>query len=112
MPRARHSPSKESRALIKNLAAVGVPQEQIALKIGIRSPKTLRKYYRAELDMGSIDANASVAGALYNKAIGGDTFAQKFWLENRAGWGRPAFYRTPTVPPPFVVSREVGAPAA
>ena len=111
MPRPKHSPTQEDRTLVKHLAAVGAPQDQIARKVGFRSPKTLRKHYREELDLGSMEANASVAGALYKKAMGGDTFAQKIWLENRAGWGRPAFDRATSAPPPFVVGREVGVPA-
>jgi hypothetical protein len=107
MPRPKIDPTPEQRALVKHLAAVGVPQEQIGRKIGIRSPKSLRKHFREELDLGAIDANASVAGALYKKAISGDTYAQKFWLENRAGW-RPAFSPSAQPPPPFIVAQDIG----
>jgi hypothetical protein len=107
MPRPKHNPTPEKRKLVKDLSAVGLPQEQIARKVGIRSSKTLRLHYREELDMGTIDANASVAGALYKKAMDGDTRAQTFWLENRAGWGRPAFTPSSLPPPPFVVVKEM-----
>jgi hypothetical protein len=31
-------------------------------------------------------ANASVGGALFNKATKGDTAAMIFWMKTRAGW--------------------------
>jgi hypothetical protein len=87
------------------MAAVGIPHENIALKIGVRSPKTLRKHFRKELDLAATDANANVAGALYKKATGGNVEAQKSWLERRAGWGMfPTRIGPP--PPPFIVARE------
>jgi hypothetical protein len=49
-------------------------------------PKTLRKHYRDELDLGETKANAQVAGYLYNAAKGGNVTAQIFWLKTRAKW--------------------------
>lgn len=109
MPRPRLSPTDEQRKKVKTLSAVGIPQNEIARQIGVRSPKTLRKHFRNELDRGAMEANASVAGALYNKAVGGDTAAQKFWLMCRAGWRpRPAFEPGASPPPPFVVAMDTG----
>jgi hypothetical protein len=106
MPRPKLTPTKEQRHQVKCLAAVGTPHEDIARKIGIRSPKTLRKYFREELDLAAMDANASVGGALYNKAMEGNTDAQKFWLERRAGWSNWQGSSRMFTPPPFVVARE------
>ena len=105
MPRPKLKPSEEERKLVKHLAAFGVQQEQIAHKIGVRSPKTLRKYFREELDLGQVDANATVAAALFKKAKDGNTDAQKFWLMNRAGWGHctGTSQNAPAVPP-FIVA--------
>jgi len=105
MPRPKLNPTDEQRLLVKKLAAAGTPHEEIALMVKIRSPKTLRKHFREELDRGAAEANAKVAGALFNKAMSGDTNAQKFWLQCRAGWGRSGFERVST-PPPFIVARE------
>jgi hypothetical protein len=91
---------------IKSLAAVGIPQEDIAQKIGIRSPKTLRKYFRKELYLAATDANASVGGALYNRAMEGNIDAQKFWLERPAGWRIWPTRTGLSTPPPFIVARE------
>ena len=105
MPRPKLSPTDEQRRLVKQLAAVGTKHEDIAHMVKIRSPKTLRKHFREELDRGAAEANANVAGALYKNAMDGDTNAQKFWLQTRAGWGRSSFERVST-PPPFIVVRE------
>jgi hypothetical protein len=53
--------------------------------VGI-DPKTLRKHYRDELDMGATKANAQVAGFLFNSAKNGNVSAQIFWLKTRARW--------------------------
>ena len=49
-------------------------------------PKTLRKHYRDELDLGETKANAQVAGFLFNSAKNGNVSAQIFWLKTRARW--------------------------
>lgn len=66
-------------------AMVGTPQEDIARVLDI-DPKTLRLHYRDELDLATAKANATIGGALFNKARGGDTTAMIFWMKTRAGW--------------------------
>ena len=83
--RPTHSPTPETRQLVQLHATVGTPQEQVAKILGLDS-KTLRKWYRAELDLSMSKANATVGGALFNKAKGGDTAAMIFWMKTRAGW--------------------------
>lgn len=61
----------------------------IARILGVDA-KTLRKYYRDELDLASAKANAQIGGALYNKALGGDTASIIFWMKTRAGWSEKA----------------------
>jgi hypothetical protein len=51
------------------MAGYGVPEADIAGLMGI-DPKTLRKYYRQELDHGHTKANAKVAENLYHMALG------------------------------------------
>ena len=67
------------------LAGLGVPQDDIAKIIGC-APKTLRKRFREELDRGVAEANAMVAGYLFNSAKQGNVSAQIFWLKIRAHW--------------------------
>jgi hypothetical protein len=107
MPRPKLNPTAEQRLQVKTLAAVGVLQEQIARRVGIRSVKTLRKHYRQELDDGTIEANASVAKSLYQSAISGNILATIFWLKCRAGWKEQHNFAGPAAaPPPFVVAKE------
>ncbi len=81
-----HEPTKASRAEVLALVGFGIQQEDIAKYIGINA-KTLRKYYRDELDQGVIKANAAVAKSLYNQAVNGkSTVAAIFWLKTRARW--------------------------
>lgn len=60
MPRPKLNPTEEQRRLVKSLAAMGTLQSDIAKMIGIRSPKTLRKHFRMELDRGALEANSNV----------------------------------------------------
>ena len=85
MPRPTHSPTPETRQLVQLHATVGTQQEQIARLLGLDA-KTMRKWYRAELDLSTAKANATIGGALFNKAKGGDTAAMIFWMKTRAGW--------------------------
>ena len=73
------------RETVRSHARVGTPADIIADVLGIDA-KTLTKYYRRELDLSTGEANAAIAGALYTKAIGGDTTAMIFWLKTRARW--------------------------
>lgn len=81
----KHEPTSEQRTIVQMGAALGLPQVEIAREIGI-SDESLRKYYRDELDQGMFKANMKVGGALFNKAIGGDTTAMIFWAKTRMGW--------------------------
>ncbi len=106
MPRPCLKPTESQRNLAKSMAACGIQQEDIARRIGIRSPKTLRKYFSQELSDGSTDANYNVATSLYKRALAGDTNAAKFWLGCRAGWRDPSNFVAPVAPPPFIVAKE------
>lgn len=80
-----HEPTKATRDTVKMHALVGTPQELIADVLNI-DPKTLRKWYREELDHSKAQANATIGGALFNKAKSGDTAAMIFWMKTQAGW--------------------------
>lgn len=85
MSRPPHEPTPEMRQLVQLHATIGTKSENIARIIGIDA-KTLRKHYRDELDLGMDKANATIGGALFNKAKSGDTAAQIFWMKTRARW--------------------------
>lgn len=85
MSRPPHEPTPASRQLVQLHATIGTTQAVIADILGI-DDKTLRLYYREELDHASAQANATIGGALFNKAKSGDTTAMIFWMKTRAGW--------------------------
>jgi hypothetical protein len=71
---------------VKMMTSVGCRQQDIARVLGV-TPKTLRKHFRQQLDLGAIQANAAVAQTLYRMATGGtNTSATIFWLKVRCGW--------------------------
>ena len=85
MGRRAHRPDPSQRRQVEAMAAYGIPEDNISRVIGV-DPKTLRKHYRDELDLGETKANAQVAGFLFNAAKNGHVTAQIFWLKTRAKW--------------------------
>ena len=90
-----HEPTDKTRAEVSALYSFGIPQEEIAQYIGI-DRKTLRKYYRDELDTSITKANAAVGRFLYQNATGktleeGASYADcvraaMFWAKTRMQW--------------------------
>jgi len=88
MGRRAHRPDERGRRQVEALAAYGVPEFDIARVVGI-DPKTLRKHYRDELDLGSTKATARVAEFLFRKATTEGhqcVTAAIFWMKTRGGW--------------------------
>lgn len=71
--------------MVESLSQYGVPQEEIAQRIGI-SVDTMATVYRAEILRGRGNANANVGKRLFQKAMDGDTTALIFWAKTRMGW--------------------------
>ena len=82
--------------LVESLSQYGVPQEEIAQRIGI-SVDTMVNVYRAEILRGRGNANANVGKRLFQKAMDGDTTALIFWAKTRLGWRETS--RTEVVSP-------------
>lgn len=77
--------SEEIAKAVQLHTLVGTPQPTLAKILGM-STETMTKYYREELDTAKAQANASIAGRLYKKAMDGDTTAMIFWLKTQARW--------------------------
>lgn len=80
-----HEPTKISRELVKSLVALGSTQEHIADIMGI-DEKTLRKYYREELDHSLSLLLKDVADTAYKMALRGDQKMIEMILKCRARW--------------------------
>jgi hypothetical protein len=94
-------PTGKQRDQVITLSSNGLPHIQISRIIGC-APKTLRKHFREELNIGKIQANAKVADALYKSALDGNVKAQTFWLKTVGGWQETGNLET-------VSERELGA---
>lgn len=67
---------------------MGLTHNEISSVMGITAP-TLRRYFRHELDVGQLEANAQVAASLYRQATDKNkpnVVAAIFWLKCRGGW--------------------------
>jgi hypothetical protein len=108
MSRPRFIPTEEQRRTVKSLSAYGIKQDEIAQMLGLRSPKSLRKHFRQEINRGGIEATAQVGQTLYQMATSGKhPAATIFWLKTRAGWREIQIVETrPAAIPDFIVEVE------
>ena len=83
--RPSHEPTDETRLRVLRAVALGVTQDGTARLLSI-SIETLRKHYKDEIERSGDILVEEIAGAMYSKAIAGDTAAQKYILGCRAGW--------------------------
>ena len=106
MPRPQLKPTEEQRRMVKAMAAMGIRQEDIASMFKIKSPKTLRKFYREELDRGLTEATFNMEQAQYKAGMAGNSIAQINWLSRHKRCLDPVVKAAPSLPP-FIVSKEV-----
>ncbi len=85
MANIAHEPTDERKAMVENLALVGVTQEKIAGILNI-DLKTLRKHYREILDYCRDNRNAQLCGRAYKLAMEGNDKLIMFLLKTQAGF--------------------------
>ena len=61
MKRTSFKPTPEQRAKVKALACIDIPEQSIAIVLGLRSVKTLLKHFSKELAFGRAMAIAKVS---------------------------------------------------
>jgi hypothetical protein len=83
MARTAYKPTAEQKRLVKVLSRYGIGQEDIATEVGLLSPKTLRKHFRKELDLGRIGADIKVGKTLYQMASSGKCIGATIYYLNR-----------------------------
>jgi hypothetical protein len=82
----KYSPTEDHRRQVLAMAGFGISQAEIATVMKCDS-KTLRKFYRHELDTGAIEANVRVVQSLFRNATRNDSVAaQIWWTKTRMGW--------------------------
>jgi hypothetical protein len=108
MARKAFKPTDAQRHQVKAMSACGTRQTDIATWVGLRSPKTLRKHYREELDRGRIGADAEVGKTLHKMAISGRRPSATFYYLNRQASRRArlTLVTSPVAAPDFVVTGE------
>ena len=91
--RPSYKPTDEQRKMVEAMSSVGIQQDNIAKVLGISKP-TLEKYFREELDVADVKANAKVAANLFRQATKDDprsVVAAIFWMKTRMGWKEPVY---------------------
>jgi len=90
------------------MSCFGIRQTDIAAWVGLRSPKTLRKHFREELDRGRIGADVEVGKTLFKMAASGRRPSATFYYLNRQASrrARQTPLTSPAAVPDFVVTRE------
>ncbi len=109
MARPTYQVSEKTSREVRMMAGLGVRQEDIARVLDI-TPKTLRKHFREELDLGGIQSNAQVMNTLYRMAISGrNTAATIFWAKVRCGLRERAPQQEGGQPASMLVQVDKGA---
>jgi len=84
--RPPHKADEKTQQMVLTATGMGMDQGTIAKLLDI-APKTLRKFYRHELDTGAARANLSVARTLFGMATSGkNVIASIYWTKTRGGW--------------------------
>jgi hypothetical protein len=110
MSKPKFVPTEEQKRTVKSMAAYGIKQEGIARVLRFRSPKTLRKHFREELDLGEIEGVAQVAQTHYQMARSGKYPASTIhFLEKRRRWMEEPSETGPVAVPEFVVMEKEAA---
>jgi hypothetical protein len=84
--RPPYQPTEKDRRFVEAMAACGFPQATIA-KVLNCSHVTLRKHFQEILEVAKIQADAKVAGTLFQMATSGQHIAATiFWMKTQLHW--------------------------
>jgi len=90
-----YQPTPADRATVKNLVVAGYSHEKTAACIGTHgiSERTLRKYFRRELDNSKAEVDAFATSTIIELMKGGNLGATCFYLKCRGGWQETSAHR-------------------
>ena len=83
---ATFEPTDEQRRVVRAMAGLGLPHDDIAVLIDLDTP-TLRHHFQRDLVRGAAEGTAKVAQTLFQLAtVDRNVSAVVFWMKARAGW--------------------------
>jgi hypothetical protein len=86
MPRLRPAPSFEDQLRVRDLAAIGLSEEDIATQLRLPLPR-LHKVFKQELKEGAATGREHAVKKLHTAAMSGDNHpALTFWIKSKCGW--------------------------
>ncbi|MFL6417010.1 MAG: hypothetical protein ACJ74Y_15215 [Bryobacteraceae bacterium] len=75
--------SSRDKHLVKALTACGSSHEEIAKILGVK-PSMIRKFFREEMELGGMQANAKVLGSIFKAATQDNNMtAAIFWAKTQ-----------------------------
>jgi hypothetical protein len=88
MSRPRFEPTAHQRQQVETLTGLMINQETIARNLQI-DLKTLRKYFRVELDHGRENTVKTLKSVIFNAANNGSIRAASYLLDRMGIWSTP-----------------------
>jgi hypothetical protein len=86
MPRSRYTLTPDDQLRVRELAAIGVSDEDIAAQLRLPLRK-LQNIFRRELKQGAAEGREQALRKLHAVAISGENLsALTFWVKARCGW--------------------------
>lgn len=86
-------PTAEQKELVKDLVVLGCPLKRIAQHLSVDMNQLMARFSK-EIHNALDDKNRQVMNALFRNATTGDTKAQVFWMQARAGWNTGTIVRS------------------
>jgi hypothetical protein len=86
LPRSRYIPTTDEQLRVRELAAIGLADADIASQLRLPLPQ-LQKRFKLELKAGAADGREQVLRKLHTIALSGENVsALIFWVKARCGW--------------------------
>lgn len=86
MKRSRYKPTPDDQLRVRELAAIGLSDDDIASQLRLVLPK-LQKIFKLELENGAAEGREHVLRKLHTIAMSGKNLAAlTFWVKARCGW--------------------------
>jgi hypothetical protein len=86
LPRSRYIPTTDEQLRVRELAAIGLSDADIASQLRLHLPQ-LQKRFKLELKTGAAEGREQVLRRLHIMAVSGESVpALIFWVKARCGW--------------------------